>query len=129
MLVQLPEESTLSLLEALGLVDPFATKTVYSLLAASRCFARTQTLSQLLSLLQQLLFESAVLLSIRLLQVDQAVTQVAHSGLLVGQLSFRHRHLVLRGFPLPLARTIGNWGGRIPIVAVEIGALNQVADA
>jgi hypothetical protein len=88
MLVQLLEESPLALLEALGLGDPLATKTAYSLLAASGCLARTLTFSQLLTLMQQLLLEFAQLLSIRVLQVCQAVTQVTHGGSSVCQLSF-----------------------------------------
>ena len=129
MLVQLPEESPLALLEALDLGDSFTTKTAYSLPAASGCLARTLTVSQLLPLMQQLSLEFAQLLSMRVLQVCQAVTQVAHSGLLIRQLLFRHSDLVLRSIPLPLTRTIGHLSGPISIIAVQIGSLDQVADA
>jgi hypothetical protein len=127
--VQFLKQTPLSLAKAPHERIRLSPQSINLLLSAGGGLPQTLATLNIQSSLRQLVLQITTLDGVGVLQVGQTLAQIMHGSLTVGQLSLGHCDALLGSFPLSLTGTVGTGRVSISVVDVEIGLMDQVANA
>ena len=129
MVVKLVKQALLSLLEALGKRPLLPFQGIDPLQGTGGGLPQPLAKLNLAPLSNQLAAQLPLVSGVGVLQVGQTLSQMVHGRLVVGQLALGHGHPLLGRLPLPLPGPLGDLGVSIAVVDVEVGPVDQIADA